>query len=56
MPKLVGIDQSKAKQTVHDKCGAIIEYFLKEVKNTSDYDSPYIICPKCKERVCVKGY
>lgn len=58
MPKLIGIDPGAAKRVTHKKCGAIIEYFEREVEKSIHYDygggsDPWwhIKCPNCGETV-----
>lgn len=54
MAKVIKIDKAKAKRITHDECGAVIEYFEKEVvkKWIKDYgggsdEYSHLTCPNC---------
>jgi len=58
MAKVIRINEAKAKQVTHDKCGAVIEYFEIEVtyKVYSDYGGGKdtygeLTCPNCGETI-----
>lgn len=63
MVKVVGIDDKHVHKVTCKKCSSILEYVLSEVKSFTHYDYGggsdlyyYIDCPKCNNKVYVKGY
>jgi len=61
MVKIVGREKNVIKRATCKNCGAILEYYPKEVKSYTykDYGGGsdtvyYIKCPDCTEKVVVK--
>ena len=62
MAKVIKIDKTKAKRVTHTDCGAVVEYFQKEVQSFVHHDYGggsdmvyYITCPNCGERITLRG-
>lgn len=56
MARIIRIDETKEKEMTHEKCGAVIGYYEREVvyKNFPDYGGGndtygHITCPHCHD-------
>lgn len=59
--KKVGQDKKKQRKATCNNCGAILQFYPKDVKTQSfysfgEYDGSYnyVGCPQCKQQVKVK--
>lgn len=59
--KKVGQDKNKQRKATCNNCGAVLQFYPKDVKsqalyNMAEYDGSYnyVVCPQCKQRVTVK--
>lgn len=57
----VGQDESKKLKATCENCGAMLEFYRRDVKSQSmhsmgEYDGErrFVVCPECRETVTVK--